>query len=579
MAPNGYCLFAVSDKTAANIITSGTIGELSFTLCLNGSSAISCQNFTRTLTGSLVTVGYYRSNSGQLPISYISNNAGKSWTLSNDGILPLMPLPADARVPNNANAFISQTICSLSGLNCTSEGVYSRGTASSGYTTYNGTAPLSYTSNNGGQTWALSSGMVLPSNVLQTSDSINQLYSITCDPSGLKCTAVGYYTMGVPPNYTTYNGKAPLSYTSNNGGQTWALSSGMVLPSNVLQTSNSLNGLNSITCDPSGLKCTAVGYYTMGVPPNYTTYNGTAPLSYSSSNGGQTWALSDPLPRPSNAQIGQNSLLSITCDTSGQYCTALGFYLTTNNGGTQPLGYTSNNSGKTWALSNQGNLPLLPLPTNTVQGINASAGFFSSVSCDETGLICIATSSYRRGQAPTYATSIGRVPMGYTSTNGGQTWTLSQMPPPTDSWQSADSGLEISSPICDTTGQLCTVVGGYYKALPPNYSVSIGLRPFSYTSSNGGKTWALSNQGAPLPLPADAALDDTNTATDLYSVFCHSLQCVAVGEYSYIGSTNGNTLSLAYTSKDRGNTWVLSSTLALPSDSSPIPNTGLDSVN
>ena len=147
MAPNGYCLFAVSDKTAANIITSGTTGELSFALCLNGSSAISCQNFSRTLTGSLVTVGYYRSNSAQLASSYTSNNAGKSWALSNDGTLPLMPLPADALVPNNA--YPNQTICSLSGLNCTSTGVYSRGTASSGYTTDNGYAPLSYSSSNG----------------------------------------------------------------------------------------------------------------------------------------------------------------------------------------------------------------------------------------------------------------------------------------------------------------------------------------------------------------------------------------------------------------------------------------------
>ena len=81
-ATSAYCLFRVSDNTAANIVTSSdSYGPVSFTLCLNGTAGISCQNYTRSLiptsTTPQVTVGYYISSTNVLvPTAYTSQTGG-----------------------------------------------------------------------------------------------------------------------------------------------------------------------------------------------------------------------------------------------------------------------------------------------------------------------------------------------------------------------------------------------------------------------------------------------------------------------------------------------------------------------
>ncbi len=584
MAANGYCLFSVSDQTAANISTTATTGELAFTLCLNGAAALSCQSYSKTLTSSMVTVGSYRMTSGAyVPIGYTSSNGGSTWTLSNGGVSPLVSLPADSWVNSSASAILSTVVCDLTGQRCTSVGVYDQGIAPS-YVLKNGRVPLSYNSINGGQSWALSS-MPMPADSLTGGSAQGGLNTPICDPSGQKCTAVGIYIKGVAPNYTASNGGVPLSYTSINGGQTWALSASLPLPPDVLVGSSARSRLNNMACDPAGQKCTAVGAYIQGLTPGYTTSNGSAPLSYSSMNGGQTWALSAPLPLPSDVLITSDAssiLNSITCDPTGQNCIALGSYTQglapgyTVSNGTAPLSYTSTNGGQTWALSDT-----LPVPADAVRGTNALIGAGISIACDPTGVICAATCSYRRGSAPNYNVSIGRVPVGYTSNNGGRTWSLSNMPLPADILIDRLSSFGLSALSCDLIGQNCVVVGGYVRGVSPGYTVSNGQAPVSYSSNNGGLTWALSNQGAPLPLPANAAIDSTSITTSLSRVYCNptSLQCVAVGYYSYIGSVGGDSLPLAYTSKDGGTTWALSSTLPLASDSNVLPNVGLNSAH
>ena len=101
---------------------------------------------------------------------------------------------------------------------------------------------------------------------------------------------------------------------------------------------------------------TTVGFYI-----NNST--GFAPLSYTSTNAGSSWTVSSaPLPLPNDViAIPANQvskLSSVTCDSTGQLCSAVGEYTNTSNG-LAPLSYTSTNGGGSWSLS-----AALPLPTD-----------------------------------------------------------------------------------------------------------------------------------------------------------------------------------------------------------------------
>lgn len=73
--------------------------------------------------------------------------------------------------------------------------------------------------------------------------------------------------------------------------------------------------------------------------------------------------LSEPLPLPSDVitpSSRQNNLLyGISCDPTGELCSAIGSYKNSNTS-TVPLSYTSTNQGRSWTLSQ---VPL-PVPTD-----------------------------------------------------------------------------------------------------------------------------------------------------------------------------------------------------------------------
>lgn len=54
VAPNGYCLFAVSKSTPAIITIKGPAGEVDITLCLDGNGPLSCQRYTIALSQELI---------------------------------------------------------------------------------------------------------------------------------------------------------------------------------------------------------------------------------------------------------------------------------------------------------------------------------------------------------------------------------------------------------------------------------------------------------------------------------------------------------------------------------------------
>jgi hypothetical protein len=341
--------------------------------------------------------------------------------------------------------------------------------------------PLSYTSNNSGVDWLVSTALPLPTG------RNYQLREISCLSSG-KCSAVGYYV-------DTDSIQVPLSYTSNNWGMDWLVST--TLPP---QQGGVFNVLNSNSCTSTG-KCAAVGNYTQG------TQN--VPLSYTSSNFGVTWVLSSSLPA---VQGSVDVLESVSCLSGGQ-CVAVGFYL---NGSAQqvPSTYKSSNFGDTWAISST------PPPT---QGIYSNTLY--SVSCVSSGK-CAAVGVYYNGS--------NNVPLFYNSSDFGDSWALSTTPTPV-----LGQNYNLQGISCVNGGQ-CSAVG-FYK----NGSQNI---PISYTSINFGVNWVLSTSPPPVVGNFDNLLE---------SVSCTSNgQCSTVGYYSngtnftplsYTSSNFGDTWALSTT--------------------------------
>ncbi|MCL9683608.1 exo-alpha-sialidase [Legionella maioricensis] len=342
-------------------------------------------------------------------------------------------------------------------------------------------APLSYTSSDHGATWSLST--ILPP---AQGGYNNYLQGISCD-SANHCAAVGHY----------YNGSRylPLIYTSSDNGTIWSLSTTQP----PAQGSNN-NSLYSVSCDNAG-HCAAVGFYNNGSQD--------VPLSFTSSDRGVTWGPSTTLP-PAQGSA-PNYLYSVSCD-GGSHCVAVGHYY--NGSRYLPLIYTSSDNGTTWSLSTT------PIPGS---GNNSLYGVF----CTSSGH-CAAVGYYNNGSQ--------NVPLSYTSSDNGATWSVSTTMPPAQ----GSSDHLLYSVSCDNTNHCAAV--GYYN----NGSRNV---PLSYTSSDNGATWSVSTT---MPSPTQGS-----GANVLKSVSCDNTDhCAAVGTYN-----NGSqSLPLSYNSSDNGATWSLSTT-------------------
>lgn len=400
-------------------------------------------------------VGFYR-NAGNniLPLGFYSTDAGANWSLTAS-----FPDPINVIQNGAKNSAIQNASCNSLGLLCTAVGYYL--TASNSY------APLSYYTTNGGASWVVTS-LPSPQDVAASGLQNSQLMGVSCNGTGARCTAVGFYR-------NNRSSLVPLSYYSVNGGVSWSLSTSLPIP--VTAAANGLNTeLNNVTCDNTGLICNAVGFY-------LTTANNIVPLSYRSVNGGASWSLSNPLPLPSNVAANgvQTSVLQgIACDTQGQVCNAIGYYRTTSND-VVPLSFNSKNGGVSWSLS-----AVLPLPADVVSsGVQQS--FLSGIHCNNSGSQCVAVGYY-------LDLSNNFLPFTYTTANASLNWVLGttlQLPIDVAGNGGRKSGLR--GVTCDSSGLNCIAVG-FYLTQDNN------LYPLSYTSTNRGLSWSLSN---PLPLPLD----------------------------------------------------------------------------
>ncbi len=360
------------------------------------------------------------------------------------------------------------------------------------------TFPLSYSSADNGDHWALST--TLPAPAANITGSVNQLLGSACDVNGLQCVTVGNFSYPGSP------GTGPLTAYSTDGGINWQA------PTGAPPTLDSNNSLNGVACDSAGMVCNAVGSWF-----DNTTTNFAIPLSYYTTDGGSRWTQSNAIPVPQNsgAPTGNAYLYGIACNQTGQQCSAVGNYTNANNQ-IVPLSYLTTNGGQDWALATT----LPPAQTTSQPSI------LTSVACDSaTGLICTAVGNY-------FANNTNlNTPSAYTSTDGGNTWILATTQPLADSHND-----NLTSVSCGSDGLFCSAVG-----------YNDNNQALSYYSTNSGATW--SKNGLTQP---------TGASPQLMNVFCLGAgpQCSATGFYTSAGSI----IPLSYWSTDGGRNWASSTT-------------------
>lgn len=389
---NGYCSFTASSTTSASVMVTS-----------NDSSAIAF-------------VGSYYTGSATNPLSYTSSDSGNTWAVSS----PLPALPVDG-----VNGALYRTACDSSKTMCVAVGRYYNGSAS---------LPLTYTSSNGGHTWALSTSLpAIPGGATSA-----YLRDVSCDSAGSHCVAVGAYFNG-SENFA-------LVYSTDNGGSSWTQRS---LPPTLMVSINEF--LGGVACSSSGSVCVAVGYVATG--------SDAVPLVYTTNNGGNSWTLSASLPVPTFS-TNSNYLQSVACDSAGSRCAAVGHHY--DGSFSTPLTYTSNNAGVTWVLSS---------PQPSIPG-GGSQGYLFDVACGGAGNACTAVGTYNDG-------STG-VPLIYISSDGGASWASREAIVPAGG---TNGSLYLVS--CNGSGSACSAGGSYRTG-----GTSV---PLTFTSSNGGSSWALSS--------------------------------------------------------------------------------------
>lgn len=290
----------------------------------------------------------------------------------------------------------------------------------------------SYISENGGKDWILSSILLSIANTF-----MNDFTHIACDMSGTRCVAVGYsFDPSIPIH--------PISVTSQDGGKTWFPSETLPKP----QT-NSSSELSGIACSKDGINCIAVGHY--------HTSAGTNPYILKSEDGGKNWRIVTSISLPKNS--GSVALVSVACDTSVQFCTAVGYY----QNGNYPLFTTD--GGNTWEVSKS---PLQVKDPGSLEG----------VACDHLGKHCVAV-----GETYNVKSSQHLQPLSYISDDGGQHWSLSKM----TTSQNADRMLIGIS--CSYYGIRCIAIGNDWTPAK--------TLPFTFLTLDGGKSWTFKS----IPLP------------------------------------------------------------------------------
>ncbi|HVT62743.1 MAG TPA: sialidase family protein [Legionellaceae bacterium] len=278
---------------------------------------IACSN-----TGMDCTVAGTTTKAGQPYIlTYHSHDGGLNW--STPTILPLFHSDQPPK-GNLENLPLVNVQCGLSGMQC----------MIASHTPYeDNNEPIVYLSKNGGDSW--SEPIFLPLRV--GDDAGIRIHDLSCDHSGLICTAIGSTKSSRHPNGT------PIMYATQDGGQSWSPARSLLIAQlfNADYIISKHDFLNQISCDYTGLNCIAIGHH-----HQKTQYDEIIPLNsaYQSKDAGRSWRHAIEI--DANDRFGDNIFTALHCDVGASICTAVGYNAKGEE--LQPIIYTTSDAGQSW---------------------------------------------------------------------------------------------------------------------------------------------------------------------------------------------------------------------------------------
>lgn len=334
------------------------------------------------------------------PVSYTSADGGFTWHHHN--------------ITNNPSIIQAVTCAGNNNQNCTAIGNASSNDG-------NKTLFLAYTSKDGGINW--------DTHELGKHWGASGLIAVTCNgKDGEYCVAVGV----AKPTDPGWRG--PISYTSTDGGSNWIPH--FPTPANQGHYSTTLR---SVSCSKNGQYCVAIGESEDGFENGHNTL---VYVSYTSSDGGNTWAM-HVIDKRNN---GGNFLHAVSCDgETGQYCVAVGGIVN------QPVIYRSTNGGVDWTAYTP------EIPKEEIGGI------LKTISCNgNNNQYCTAAGSVWHHYSNGHYLLMALDPIAYTSTDGGASWKILQ------GFQFSNNNpgdTEINALTCSNDGKYCTLLAygvGFY---------------------------------------------------------------------------------------------------------------------
>jgi len=210
-----------------------------------------------------------------------------------------------------------------------------------------------YKTQDAGQTW---SSISLPKP--ENANGTYRVDGISCSDSSLRCTIIG----GTEFDEQGSGSLAPLSYTTQDSGLTWSITT----VHDQLSTDHSEKDYFShIKCDNTGLKCIALRYQEIHEPPVITYVH-----AYTTLDGGISWQKIGSIDNFDGSIY--ESFSAFDCDKAGQFCIAV--YSPIGVEGASPLVYATHDGGATWRNED------INTPEET--------SILLDVFCDDNALLC-----------------------------------------------------------------------------------------------------------------------------------------------------------------------------------------------
>ncbi|MCR9192864.1 MAG: hypothetical protein NXI01_09475 [Gammaproteobacteria bacterium] len=251
--------------------------------------------------------------------TYMSHNGGTSWDTHER--LPLYKLPKELNEMEDLPHLNLQ--CDTTGKKCI---------IGAHFYLQKILSPVFYTTQDGGQSW--SDAIFLTSNKPET--TVDLLYALRCDDTGMFCTAITNRINNDTDNPT------PRIHMTQDAGLTWTTKPMLLADSShekfLVSTEDSLSDLS---CDHSNLHCIALGSHIQISEKGHSSLHNYA---YVTQNGGVTWEHAveiDP-----EAPAWEHIFTTVRCDSSDTFCIAIGS--SAAQGLLQPIIYISIDGGYSW---------------------------------------------------------------------------------------------------------------------------------------------------------------------------------------------------------------------------------------